>query len=223
MGADPEERGGRLCPRCKAREDDETVRTCRVCGVELVEIIRAEVVGGHRQEEAGETVRSPACDAPLAGPPLSECFPRAPFEPRIQPVVVLGGASQEVRRVALASIEIECGDADLLPRISNLVLTADGAQMSGPPKDHVPLGVGESVEVFARGLDDKGNWFPLPESFPVRWSADRELELSSGAGHRVTIRLLREPKVSALVTARARGSDGRRLQRIFTVERKPPG
>jgi hypothetical protein len=104
-------------------------------------------------------------------------------------------------------------------KLSGMVLTVDPEQLSGIPQDHVKLGVGESVTVYARGLDADGKWCPLPTGLAVSWRSDRELELAPKTGETVTARLVSEPKVSAMATART-VVQRKRMQRLFTVEKK---
>jgi hypothetical protein len=140
----------------------------------------------------------------------------------MKPVLLLqeGPAGPPAIRAAPAGHFEEFEASAAVPaKLSGINLTVDPGQMSGTPQDHVQLAVGEMVTVYARGLDAEGKWCPLPPGLAVRWRADRELEILPRTGDTVTARLLSEPNVSAMATARTT-VDKKRLQRLFTVEKK---
>lgn len=216
-------RTARRCPKCDAHEPDLSVRSCRNCGELIVEMLRRSKCPGcgAASEERDVCLR---CGISLViGPPLSECYPQKPFSAGMKPVILLQEGSDgppTIRAGAPAGhfeeLEAPAAAGAIL---SGINLTVDPDQMSGTPQDHVKLAVGDSVTVYARGLDADGKWCPLPPGLAIKWRADRELEISPRTGDTVTAHLLRAPKVSAMATART-VVDKKKLQRLFTVEKK---
>jgi len=214
---------GRRCPRCDTHEPDPSVRSCRSCGELILEMLRhSKCPGcGAASEERDVCLR---CGTSLViGPPLAECYPQKPFSAGMKPVMLLneGSAGPPAIRAGAPAGHFEDLEASAAApsRLSGINLTVDPEQMSGVPQDHVKMAVGESVTVYARGLDADGKWCPLPSGLAIKWRSDRELELAPRTGDMVTARLLSAPNVSAMATARA-VVDKKKLQRLFTVEKK---
>jgi len=212
----------RRCPKCNAHEPDHSITNCRSCGVLLAEALRASHCPSCGPR-AGELERCGLCGNTLVvGPPLEECYPERPFSDGIRPVIILNErqgppALSLAAGPGLSGDECESGG----PKLKALNLTTDRSQMQGVPRDHVHLAVGETVTVYARGLDDTGKWCPLPDDMVLRWRSDRDLELVPGPGQTASVKLVGTPKVSAVATART--TVGRKkLQRTFTVEKTPP-
>jgi hypothetical protein len=213
---------GRRCPRCDAHEPNASVRNCQSCGQLLSELLRHSRCPSCGAADEERDICRRCGTSLIIGPPLAECFPQKPFSDGVRPVLLLEQSSSVPRELANAPAgrfeELEAS-APANVKLSGMILTVDPEQMSGVPQDHVKLAVGESVTVYARGQDADGKWCPLPAGLSVKWRADRELELEPKTGETVTARLIREPKVSAMATART-VVDKKRLQRLFTVEVK---
>jgi hypothetical protein len=211
----------RRCPKCDAHEPDPSVRNCPSCGELLVELLRHSKCPSCGSAEEQRDICRRCGTSLIIGPPLAECFPQRPFSDGVRPVLMLEQAPAVPSQIAgalVGPLEEHEAPAPADVRLSGIVLTVDPGQMSGIPQDHVKLGVGETVTVYARGLDAEGKWCPLPPGLAIKWRADRELEISPRTGDMVTARLLSEPKVSAMATARTT-VDKKRLQRLFTVEK----
>lgn len=107
--------------------------------------------------------------------------------------------------------------------VAGLYLTADAKQMTGVPRDHVKLAVGETVVVYARGMssiETGGKWFELPPNVVVTWKADRELEVTPATGHIVTVKVVEPITAASFVTATTTDKDGKKIEVLFTVEGK---
>lgn len=107
--------------------------------------------------------------------------------------------------------------------LGGLNLTTDAKQMSGVAIDHVKLGVGETVVVYARGastIETGGKWFELPADVVVNWKADRELEVTPTVGHTVTVKVVEPISVAAYVTATTTTKAGEKIEAMFAVESK---
>lgn len=105
----------------------------------------------------------------------------------------------------------------------DLYLTTDVQQMTGVPKDHVKLGLGETVVVYARGcssLETGGKWFELSPDIVVNWKSDPELEVTPTTRHMVTVKVIKPISVAAYVTAITTNKAGQKVEKIFTVEGK---
>jgi len=214
-----EQHMARRCPKCSAHEPDPTTTNCRSCGVLLAEALRDSHCPrcGPRR---GEMDLCSACGTKLViGTPLEECYPERPFSDGIRPVIMLN------ERRLPPSLELAAGPGPGLdecdsngPKVKALNLTTDEKQVEGIPKDHVHLSLGETVTVFARGLDTAGKWCPLPDDLVLKWRHDRDLQIVPGPGQTASVKLVGAPKVSAVATARA-AIGKKKLQRTFTVEK----
>jgi len=209
----------RRCQKCNAHEPDPSITNCRSCGVVLAEALRATHCPrcGPRQ---GELDACGACGTKLViGAPLEECYPQRPFSDGIRPVIMLDERRLPPSLALAAGPSLggdECEAAG--PKLKALNLTTDKSQMQGVPRDHVHLAVGETVTVYARGLDDAGKWCPLPEDTVLKWRHDRDLQIIPGPGQTASVTLVGTPKVSAVATART-AVGKKKLQRTFTVEK----
>ncbi|MBM4248260.1 MAG: hypothetical protein FJ149_02270 [Euryarchaeota archaeon] len=211
-------RAPRRCQRCASDEHDPVVSNCRNCG----ELLSAALAASHCPRCGPRRGEREVCGArgtrPVVGPPLDECYPEKPFPEGLRPVILLRGARAPPELSLAAGAPAggeECEPSG--PAIKALNLTTDGTQMQGVPRDHARLALGETVTVFARGLDENGRWCPLPEGLVLKWRHDRDLRLVEGPGQTAAITLVNAPRVSAVATARATIGK-RKLQRTFTVE-----
>jgi hypothetical protein len=100
--------------------------------------------------------------------------------------------------------------------LCGLYLTTDKAQMTGVPKDSAKLSVNESIIVYARGMDDKGKWFVLPEGVTIDWKADSELNVDPASGTEVAVKVLKKAVVT-YVTASAETKNGEKIKKEFAV------
>jgi hypothetical protein len=209
----------RRCPKCDAHEHDPTVTNCRSCGGLLAQAalsMHCPRCGPRR----GDSEVCSACGTRLIiGAPVEECYPERPFSDGMRPVILLEGR-RETPTLSLAAGHSPGGEEceSGAPKIKGLNLTTEKAQMEGVPKDHVHLAVGETVTVYARGLDESGKWCQLPESIVIKWRHDRDLTLLPGPGQTASVKLVGNPKVSAVATARTTAGK-KKLQRTFTVEK----
>jgi len=176
------------CPACGPRPGE--LEVCRACGTRLV-----------------------------IGEPLDECYPERPFSDGLRPLIILGERRAPPDLGLAAGPPAGGDDCDHgAPAIKALNLTTDKAQMEGVPRDHVHLSVGETVTVYARGLDESGKWCNLPDGLVLKWRFDRDLQIAPGPGQTAAVTLVGTPKVSAVATARTTVGK-RKLQRTFTVEK----
>lgn len=213
---------GRRCPKCNTHEPDISVRACRSCGQLMEELLRHSKCPSCGSSAEERNICRLCGTSLVIGPPLAECFPQRPYSDGMKPVLLIRHVSTvpaEIPGAPLGAFEEHEAASPADVKLSGIVLTVDPEQMSGVPQDHVKLSVGESVTIFARGQDPDGKWCALPEGLAVKWRSDRELELSPKTGETVTARLVSEPKVSAMATART-VVHKKRLQKLFTVERK---
>jgi hypothetical protein len=108
-------------------------------------------------------------------------------------------------------------------QLTGLYVTMDAEQMSGTPKNHAKLGVGDTMVIYARGMSSRATgqkWFILPSDVEVDWSADEALEVIPTEGHKVTLRVVKpisnEAKVSAFtVITRVTKIDGDNVSMLF--------
>jgi len=107
--------------------------------------------------------------------------------------------------------------------LGGLYLTTDEKQMTGVARDHVKLGVGETVVIYARGMstiETGGKWFELPADVVVNWKADRELEVTPTTGHVVTVKVIEPISTSSFVRATTTTKKSEKIEKLFTVEGK---
>ena len=120
-------------------------------------------------------------------------------------------------------LKVKLPKVEKAPELGGLYLTTDLKQMTGVARDHVKLGVGESVVIYARGqstIETGGKWFELPADVVVNWKAGRELEVTPTTGHVVTVKVVEPISVTAYVTATTTTKAGEKLEMLFTVEGK---
>ena len=209
----------RRCQKCYAPEPDASLSNCRSCGGLLAEALRSMQCPkcGPRREDAEVCG---ACGTKLViGEPLEECYPEKPFPEGLRPVILLADR-RTTPELSLAAGAPACAEESDHgePRIKALNLTTDVKQMEGVPKNHVHLGLGETVTVYARGQDEHGKWCPLPDGLVLKWRHDRDLKITEGPGQTAAVTLVGTPKVSAVATARTTVGK-KKLQRTFTVEK----
>ncbi len=108
--------------------------------------------------------------------------------------------------------------------LDGLYLTTDPKQMTGVARDHIKLGVGETVVIYARGkstIETGGKWFELPADVVVDWKTDSELEVTPTTGHMVTVKLIKSlNEGSAFAKAVTTTKDGKKIDAIFMVREK---
>lgn len=209
----------RRCPKCATPEHDPSVANCRSCGMLLAEALRAM----HCPQcgpRPGELEVCRACGTRLViGEPLDECYPERPFSDGLRPVIILNERRGPPALSIAAGPPAGGDDPDHgAPALKALNLTTDKAQMEGVPRDHVHLGLGETVTVYARGVDESGKWCTLPDGLVLKWRHDRDLQIVPGPGQTASVKLVGTPRVSAVATARTTVGK-KKLQRTFTVEK----
>ncbi len=104
--------------------------------------------------------------------------------------------------------------------LTYLYLTGNAEQMSGVAPTMRTMKVGESIVIYARGGDETGKWFKLPNDVVVNWKAGKELEITPTTGHVITVKAVGPAGEIPFLEATAVTKDGTKVEGTLQIEIK---